>query len=210
LVALGILTGPGAIAGLLWKKKRLNTIIQYKDATDVHTIALDFDANVKYVEPIIRERMTAAQHISLLPISSNMDSDKPTISIVSKLNENLKSENQIIGSNKDNDNTPKSKMPISISNYSIDEAMKSADDNDNTPKSKMPISISSHPVTNTDQTRDDKSPSNQMADKPDTPLTTSNAAKMNNEELLQILKMRLVKGEISKEEYIELKMTIES
>jgi uncharacterized membrane protein len=42
------------------------------------------------------------------------------------------------------------------------------------------------------------------------PLTNSNAAKMNNGELLQILKLRLVKGEISKEEYLELRKSIES
>jgi uncharacterized membrane protein len=36
------------------------------------------------------------------------------------------------------------------------------------------------------------------------------STKMNNSELLQTLKMRLVKGEISKEEYPELRKTIES
>ncbi len=73
----------------------------------------------------------------------------------------------------------------------------------------MPISIPSHPVTKTDQASN-KSPSNQIADTSTTPSTTSNAAKMNNGELLHILKMRLVKGEISKEEYLELRESIES
>jgi uncharacterized membrane protein len=44
----------------------------------------------------------------------------------------------------------------------------------------------------------------------DTKITVGNAAKMNSGELLQILKMRLVKGEISKKEYLELRNTIES
>ena len=34
LVALGFLTGPGAIAGLFWKKKHVYTVIHYNDYAD--------------------------------------------------------------------------------------------------------------------------------------------------------------------------------
>jgi hypothetical protein len=111
-----------------------------------------------------------------------VDANQPIISIASKLSGGTKREDQIIGSNKDNDNVS---------------------------KSKIPISIPSQPVDKTGQASN-KSPSNQIADSSATPLTASNAAKINNDELLQTLKMRLVKGEISKEEYLELRKTIES
>jgi hypothetical protein len=153
--------------------------------------------------------MVNSQHVSPLPKSSNVDANQPIISIGSKLSGNTMRENQIIESNKDNDNVSKSKMPISIPSQSIDETTKSANDNDNVSKSKMPISIPSQPVNKTCQAPN-KSPSNQIADSSATPLTTSNAAKMNNDELLQILKLRLVKGEISKEDYLELRKTIKS
>lgn len=51
--------------------------------------------------------------------------------------------------------------------------------------------------------------SSHRADSVRTPINDE-STKMNNGELLQILKLRLVKGEISKEEYLKLKKSIES
>jgi hypothetical protein len=49
----------------------------------------------------------------------------------------------------------------------------------------MPISIPNYPVSKTGQAPNDKSPSNQIAGDLATPLTTSNAAKMNNYEAVK-------------------------
>jgi hypothetical protein len=178
IVTLGIM-------GLLMKRNVNGMAIEYdndKETSKSETIALDFWGNARYAQPLIYDRMVNSQHVSPLPKSSNVDANQPIISIESKLSGNTMRKNQIIESNKDNDNVS---------------------------KSKMPISIPSQPVNKIGQAPN-KSPSNQIADSSATPLTTSNAAKMNNGELLQILKLRLVKGEISKEEYLELRKTIES
>ncbi len=48
-----------------------------------------------------------------------MESNQPIISIESKLSGNTKRDNQIIESNKYNDNVSKSKMPISIPSHPV-------------------------------------------------------------------------------------------
>jgi hypothetical protein len=62
----------------------------------------------------------------------------------------------------------------------------------------LPISISSLPINKISQAQTDKLPSIQIADNSAGQLKTNKDTKLNNGELLQTLKMRLVKGEISK------------
>jgi hypothetical protein len=45
------------IAGLLWKKKYLYTIMEYDEGIDKQTIILDFHRNVDKVQPLIYRKM---------------------------------------------------------------------------------------------------------------------------------------------------------
>ncbi|MBV9179001.1 MAG: hypothetical protein JO297_18380 [Nitrososphaeraceae archaeon] len=45
------------IAGLLWKKKYLYTIVEYDDGIDKQTILLDFHRDVDKVQPLIYLKM---------------------------------------------------------------------------------------------------------------------------------------------------------
>jgi len=156
IVTLGIM-------GLLMRRNVNGIVIEYdndKETSKSETIALDFWGNARYAQPLIYDRMVNSQHVSSLPKSLSVDANQPIISIASKLSGGTKREDQIIGSNKDNENVP---------------------------KSKMPISIFSHPANKTSQVPTDNSI--QLADNSATQLTTR---------------------EISRNEYLELRKTIES
>ena len=62
VIGLGVLTaGIGSIVGLLWKRHHIVTVIKYDDANGEQTIALDFQGNTKYAQPLIYEKMRDIQ-----------------------------------------------------------------------------------------------------------------------------------------------------
>ena len=76
------------------------------------------------------------------------------------------------------------------------------------PSAKIPSDKTTQiPINETDSSIDNLS--SHKAENVRSPLN-GESTKMNNCKLLQISKMRLVKGEISKEEYFELRKSIES
>ena len=47
----------GVIGGIIWKRHHIVTVIKYDDNALIQTIALDFQANTKYAQPIINNKM---------------------------------------------------------------------------------------------------------------------------------------------------------
>ena len=67
-------------AGLLWRRHAIITIVKYSDDSyEPQTIALDFEHNTKYAQPILDRRMRKARN----PLSH--DDTKGTISIADEL-----------------------------------------------------------------------------------------------------------------------------
>jgi hypothetical protein len=67
----------GAIAGLFWKKKHIYTVIHYNDYADSeadprHSLILDFEDNLKYVYPLIFERMVKSRLLQTASSSSSI------------------------------------------------------------------------------------------------------------------------------------------
>jgi hypothetical protein len=82
LIALGILTGPGATAGLFWKKEHLYTVLHYNDGIDSNSLILDFGDNLKYAHPLIFERMVRSRRSFQAAANSSdfmIKSDKPLL-----------------------------------------------------------------------------------------------------------------------------------
>jgi len=82
LIALGFLTGPGAIAGLFWKKQHLYTVLHYNDRIDSNSLILDFGDNAKYAHPLIFERMVRSRRPFQAAASTSdftIKSDKPSL-----------------------------------------------------------------------------------------------------------------------------------
>jgi hypothetical protein len=103
-----------------------------------------------------------------------------------------------------NNNAPNSRSPIAIPSHatSQDEEISSA---------KIPADNTTQiPIKETASSSDELS-SNKLAASVPAQFIANGSTKIKNEngELLYTLKMRLVKGEISKEEYLELRKTIE-
>ena len=51
----------GVIGGLIWKRHHIVTVIKYDDNALIQTIALDFQANTKYAQPLIYKKMQDIQ-----------------------------------------------------------------------------------------------------------------------------------------------------
>jgi heme exporter protein D len=99
-----------------------------------------------------------------------------------------------------NNSAPKSDVSIAI-------PRQEASENGEMPSAKIPSDETPQiPINETELSIDNLS--SHRADSVVTPINDE-STKMNNGELLQTLKMRLVKGEISKEEYLELRKMIE-
>jgi hypothetical protein len=100
-----------------------------------------------------------------------------------------------------NKSAQKSDVPIAI-------PRQEASENGKMPSAKIPSDERTQiPINETEPSIDILS--SHRADSVRTPINDE-STKMNNGELLQTLKMRLVKGEISKEEYLKLNKSIES
>jgi len=86
----------------------------------------------------------------------------------------------------------------------------SKEDKDILVKPRSPITIYNKPSNEATRHSDDETTPNKMSTKESahTPINENTATK-NDEQFLNILKMRLVKGEISKEEYMDLRKMIE-
>ena len=85
LVSLGI----GSVVGLLWKRHAIITVIKYSDDTsEPQTMALDFEHNTKYAQPILVRRMRKARNLP------EYDDTKPTISIAEELTKLVKLKEQ--------------------------------------------------------------------------------------------------------------------
>ena len=85
LVSLGI----GSVVGLLWKRHAIITVIKYSDDTsEPQTMALDFEHNTKYAQPILVRRMRKARNLP------EYDDNKPTISIAEELTKLVKLKEQ--------------------------------------------------------------------------------------------------------------------
>ena len=80
------LVGP---AFLLWRRHAIITVIKYSDDTsEPQTIALDFEHNTKYAQPLIDRKMREARGLP------SRDDTKSTISVADELNKLVKLKEQ--------------------------------------------------------------------------------------------------------------------
>ena len=74
---------------LLWKRHAILTVVKYTDdSSEPQTIALDFEHNTKYAQPILDRRTRKARN------SPALDDNKPTISIADELTKLVKLKEQ--------------------------------------------------------------------------------------------------------------------
>ena len=90
IVGLGLVSaGIGSIVGLLWKRHAIITYIIYSDDTsEPQIIALDFEHNTKYAQPLIERKMREAGNLP------SHDDTKATISVADELSKLVKLKEQ--------------------------------------------------------------------------------------------------------------------
>jgi hypothetical protein len=90
IVGLGLASGGiGSIVGILWKRHAIITVIKYSDdSSEPQIIALDFEHNTKYAQPLIDGKMREVQNLP-----SQKDT-KATMSIADELSKLVKLKGQ--------------------------------------------------------------------------------------------------------------------
>ena len=90
IVGLGLVSaGIGSIVGLLWKRHAIITYIKYSDDTsEPQIMALDFEHNTKYAQPLLDKKM---REVGNLP---SHEDTKATISVADELSKLVKLKEQ--------------------------------------------------------------------------------------------------------------------
>jgi hypothetical protein len=87
VIGLGLLTGGiGSVVALFWKRHHIITIIKYTDENlDNQIIALDFESNTEYAQPIIDKKMREARNITSQDTTQGSASISEELSKLAKL-----------------------------------------------------------------------------------------------------------------------------
>jgi heme exporter protein D len=203
-LAFGIITTIIALVVKLWadNKKRKKTILEQQYQLQQQQQQQQPNKEKEVIATRIQEEQskinlhTSTRNVELKNQDISDQHNQITKAIGSPFYELIN--NQVKTQN--NNSAQKSDVPIAI-------PRQEASENGEMPSAKIHSDERTQiPINETESSIDNLS--SHRADSVRTPINDE-STKMNNGELLQTLKMRLVKGEISKEEYLELRKMIE-